>query len=82
MKLRILVIETAFGDDERELAAISGHLCPATLGAELANLPENGYEVYITHIKPGEIEAVMGEIAAQGGRRVAALRTGQLFEID
>jgi ribonuclease BN (tRNA processing enzyme) len=79
VKLKTLVIETAFGDDEHELAVISGHLCPSMLGRELAQLPANGYEVYITHIKPGEVEAVMAEIAAQGTRQVAALRSGQVF---
>jgi ribonuclease BN (tRNA processing enzyme) len=78
MRLRALVIETAFRDDEYELASISGHLCPAKLGAELAQMPGNGFDVYITHIKPGEVEAVMAEIAALGGgHRVVALRTGQ-----
>jgi ribonuclease BN (tRNA processing enzyme) len=82
LKLKVLVIETAFGDDEHELAVISGHLCPAMLGRELAQLPANGYEVYITHIKPGEVDAVMAEIAAQGMRNVAALRSGQFFTLS
>lgn len=80
MKLRALVIETAFRDDEHELATISGHLCPAMLGSELARLPNNDFDVYITHIKPGEIDAVMSEIVALGGRhRIAALQSGQLL---
>ncbi|MCW5633410.1 MAG: 3',5'-cyclic-nucleotide phosphodiesterase [Rubrivivax sp.] len=80
LRLRALVIETAFRDDEHELAAISGHLCPATLGQELARMPNNGFDVYITHIKPGEVEAVMAEIAALGDRHpVLALRSGQVL---
>ena len=35
MKVAHLVIETAFGDDERQLARISRHLCPSALGHEL-----------------------------------------------
>ncbi|MFO1285149.1 MAG: 3',5'-cyclic-nucleotide phosphodiesterase [Rubrivivax sp.] len=81
--LRALVIETAFRDDEHELATISGHLCPATLGSELARLPGNGVDVYITHIKPGEVEAVMAEIGALGAlgkrHRIAALQSGQVL---
>jgi ribonuclease BN (tRNA processing enzyme) len=77
LRVQALVIETAFGDDERELAGISGHLCPAMLGAELARLPA-GVDVYITHIKPGEVDAVMSEIAALGERhRILALQPGQ-----
>ena len=82
MRVRALVIETAFRDDEFELATISGHLCPATLGAELARLPRADFDVYITHIKPGEVDAVMAEIGAQGGTgRVVALQTGQVIHL-
>ena len=40
-------------------------------------------DVYITHIKPGEVDAVMSEIAAQvGGRhRISALASGQVMEL-
>ena len=66
LKVAHLVIETAFSDDERQLARISRHLCPAVLGHELAQLggPLNAsVNVHITHIKPGEMEAVMAQIA-------------------
>jgi ribonuclease BN (tRNA processing enzyme) len=76
-----LVIETAFRDDEHALASISQHLCPAQLQAELAALPAPA-DVYITHIKPGEVDAVMSEIAAQGSRhRIHALHTGQVMAL-
>ncbi len=67
MKLSALVIETAFSDEERQLARISRHLCPAALGHELQLLrgPLNEQiDVHITHIKPGETEAVMAEVTA------------------
>ncbi len=81
LDLRTLVIETAFGNDEQALARISQHLCPATLGPELAALPP-GAEVWITHIKPGEVDAVMAEVAALAvGRRVRALHTGQVLDV-
>ncbi|MCL4696833.1 MAG: 3',5'-cyclic-nucleotide phosphodiesterase, partial [Burkholderiaceae bacterium] len=72
---------TAFGDDERELAGISGHMCPALLGRELARLPA-ATDVYITHIKPGETEAVMAEVSALNGvHRLSALRSGQVLTL-
>ena len=75
LDLRALVIETAFGNDEQTLARISGHLCPATLADELAPLPETT-EVWITHIKPGEVRAVMAEVAPlAGGRRPVPCRS-------
>jgi phosphosulfolactate synthase (CoM biosynthesis protein A) len=48
-------------DDERQLADISRHLCPTALGQELAQLA-GSVDVHITHIKPGEMDAVMAEI--------------------
>ena len=80
-RVAMLVIETAFGDDERALAGISRHLCPADLQGELAQLA-TPTEVFITHIKPGEVDAVMTEIAAQGSRhRVRALASGDVMEL-
>jgi ribonuclease BN (tRNA processing enzyme) len=59
--LKFLNIETAFSNKERQLAEISRHHCPATLGEELAKLERNA-EIYIPHLTPGEIEPTMLEI--------------------
>jgi len=76
-----LVIETAFRDDEHALATISQHLCPSQLQQELACL-SGAADVYITHIKPGEVETVMSEIDAQTSRhRIQALCTGQVMTL-
>jgi ribonuclease BN (tRNA processing enzyme) len=80
-KIAALVIETAFSDEERQLAYISRHLCPAALGHELAQL-EGSVDVYITHIKPGEMSAVMDGIARQTTpHRIHALATGQRLSV-
>jgi ribonuclease BN (tRNA processing enzyme) len=82
LKIAHLVIETAFSNDEHELARISRHLCPATLGLELAEL-EGSVDVYITHVKPGESENVMQQIEALGlSHRVSALAAGQVMRLD
>jgi ribonuclease BN (tRNA processing enzyme) len=76
-----LVIETAFRNDERQLAAVSRHLHPTALGRELQLLAQ-GAQVYITHIKPGELDAVMGEISAIDHRhQVHALVAGQVMTL-
>jgi len=76
MNVKHLVIETAFSDEERHLARISRHLSPAVLGQELRQL-EGSVDVHITHIKPGELDAVMTQIGALGSRhRVRALAAG------
>ena len=79
-KVAHLVIETAFGDDESALAHISRHLCPAELGRELTHL-QGDVSVHITHIKPGEIHAVMAEVGALPiSHRLSALQAGQIIE--
>jgi len=81
MKVAQLVIETAFSDEERQLARISRHLCPAALGHELAQL-EGSVDVFITHIKPGETEAVMQEIGRLGTpHRIYTLTAGQQLRL-
>ncbi len=59
--LKFLIIETAFSDKDRGLAELAKHLCPSMLGEELAKLTLPA-EVYITHLKPSEIELTMQEI--------------------
>ncbi len=77
LPLTALVVETAFRDKESALADISRHLCPSRLRDELIQL-QRPTDVYITHIKPGEVDAVMSEIAAQQSHhRISALSTGQ-----
>jgi ribonuclease BN (tRNA processing enzyme) len=81
MKVAHLVIETAFSDEERQLARISRHLCPAALGHELAQLG-GAVDVHITHIKPGELDAVMSEIGQLGTpHRIHALSAGQVMRL-
>jgi ribonuclease BN (tRNA processing enzyme) len=79
LRVGALVIETAFRDDEHALATISQHLCPAQLRRELEALQAPA-DVFITHIKPGEVDAVMSEIGAHHSRhRISALVSGQVM---
>jgi ribonuclease BN (tRNA processing enzyme) len=78
--LRYLIIETAFCNRERDLAIASKHLCPSLLAEELAKL-ERSAEVFITHLKPGEIELTMQEIEECAGQyRPRMLQNNQVFE--
>ena len=80
MNVAHLVIETAFSDEELVLAEISSHLCPSLLSQELEQLA-GSVRVYITHIKPGEVEAVMAQIEAlESQHQVAALESGQVIK--
>ena len=78
--LRYLIIETAFCNRERQLAEVSKHLCPAMLAEELSKMARPA-EIYVTHLKPGEIELTMREIEEQAGQyRPRMLQNNQVFE--
>ena len=79
--LRYLIIETAFCNREKDLAIASKHLCPSMLAEELAKFKRKA-EVYITHLKPAEIELTMQEIqACAGARKPRMLENNQVFEL-
>jgi len=58
--LRYIIIETAFSNSEKNLAVLSKHLCPSLVAEELVQL-EHRAEIFITHLKPGELELTMRE---------------------
>jgi ribonuclease BN (tRNA processing enzyme) len=79
--LRYLIVETAFPDSEKDLAILSKHLCPSLLGEELAKFKREA-EIYITHLKPGEIELTMQKIENLAGRlRPVMLLNNQEFDL-
>lgn len=79
--LRYLIVETAFSNREHHLATISKHLCPSMLVEELACL-ERPAEIYITHLKPGQIELTMQEIEDGVGEfKPRMLQNNQVFEL-
>jgi len=79
--LKILIIETAFSNRERKIAESSRHLCPAMLLEELRNL-QSRPEIFITHLKPGQIELTMEEIEESIGEfRPRMLQNNQVFEL-
>jgi ribonuclease BN (tRNA processing enzyme) len=78
--LKYLIIETAFSDKDYELARLALHLCPSMLEEELAKLKRPA-EIYITHLKPSEIELTMQEIdEISGDHRPHPLHNNHVFE--
>ena len=78
--LRYLIIETAFSNVEKELALLSKHLCPSLLAEELCKLKLSP-EIFITHLKPGEVELTMQEIGeCVHGISPTMLLNGHVFE--
>ena len=76
-----LVIEIAFPESERLIATDSRHHCPSTLAEELRHAPA-GAQVLLTHIKPGELETVLADLAeCLPGVTLQALEAGQRIEL-
>lgn len=79
--LRYLIIETAFSNRERQLAVVSKHLCPSMLADELEKL-QHSPEIFITHLKPGQIELTMQEIEEGIGEfKPRMLQNNHVFEL-
>lgn len=78
--LEYLIVETAFSNAEKDLAVASKHLCPSLLAEELLKLKLNP-RIYVTHLKPGEVELTMQEVSECVRNFVPRmLQNGQLFE--
>jgi len=79
-KLRYLIIETAFSNGEKNLADLSLHLCPSLLAGELAKFKGDA-EIFVTHLKPGEVELTMREIETSMAKlNPRMLLNNQMFE--
>lgn len=80
VNLRYLIVETAFPNAEQELAVVSKHYCPRLLAEDLLKLKREP-EIYITHLKPGEVDLIMQEIGeCVHGVVPKMLQNGQVFE--
>ncbi|MGE5489883.1 MAG: MBL fold metallo-hydrolase [Actinomycetota bacterium] len=78
--LKHLIVECAFSNREERLALASKHMYPSLLAAELQKL-ERGCDIYITHLKPGQIELTMEEIAeCLGDFKPKMLQNNQVIE--
>jgi ribonuclease BN (tRNA processing enzyme) len=78
--LQYLIVETAFSNAELELAIKSKHFCPSLLAKDIVKLKRDP-EIFITHLKPGEVELTMQEISeCVSGFIPRMLKNGQVFK--
>jgi ribonuclease BN (tRNA processing enzyme) len=76
-----LVIETAFGDDDHQLAEHSRHLHPRLLATQLQRLASPA-QLLVTHVKPGDAEVIEQDFARLGLRgRLQLLRGGETLPL-
>jgi len=78
--LRYLIIETAFCNRDYAIAMASKHLCPSLLAEEISKLRLPA-EIFITHLKPGDMALTTSEVAAAlKAYQPRMLEHGQVFE--
>ncbi len=79
--LKYLLIETAFSNAELDLAIMSKHFCPSLLAKDIVKLKRDP-QIFITHLKPGEVELTMQEISeCITGSVPKMLQNGHVFEL-
>jgi len=79
--LDLLIVEAGFANAARELAARTGHYCPETLAADLARLDYRP-RLLVTHLKPGQEDEIMDELAAAlPDHEIQRLQGGECFTL-
>lgn len=78
--LAALLMEVSFPNDLADLAGVSGHHTPASLGDELAKLADEELPILLYHIKPVFHAKVTRELAKIKGRDLNILELGDQFE--
>lgn len=79
--LKYVIVETSFSNAEISLAQRSKHLCPSLLIDELHKFNKMA-QIYITHLKPGEGEAIMREVESDAAQfKPIALQHSQVFHL-
>ena len=82
-KLKHVLIETSFTDQDRFLADLSRHYCPASLAQSIQPFAP-GVQVWISHLKPGQSGQIMSELS-QGNRlgdmQPMPLQVDQVFKL-
>jgi ribonuclease BN (tRNA processing enzyme) len=76
--LRAVITETSFPNELQDLAQVSGHLTPASLGHELTKL-EKDVPVYLYGGKPKHLAAIRRQVKALKRKRLQLLVQGKTY---
>jgi cAMP phosphodiesterase len=80
--LKAIFVETSFHDEMAHIAALSGHLTPATLEMELEKLKDRNVEIYLFHMKPlQDLDSFKQAIGMIRNRNIHMLHDGQIVKI-
>ena len=74
-----LLIETSFPDSMAQLAEVSRHFTPASLGRELGKLNHNGLDILAVHIKPAYRDTIIAELKALNISGLGIMEPGKTY---
>lgn len=77
--LNALLIEASFPDSMAQLAEVSRHFTPASLGRELGKLNHNGLDILAVHIKPAYRDTIIEELAALNIAGLGVMEPGRTY---
>jgi len=75
-RVRVLITEVSFPNDQHALAVASGHMTPALFAKELEKMTVIPERIFISHVKPYYRETIQMEVARIGGVQVEFLHDG------
>ena len=78
-RLKHVFIDCSFTNSEIDIALASKHYCPSTLLADITSMPK-ATKFFVTHLKPGQENLIMGELMANSDFQFTALTSGLQFE--
>lgn len=79
--LKAVVVEAAFPNEFDELSAVSNHLTPIKLKAELEKFPERKCPVYVINIKPMYRETVISQLEELSISGLEIVELGRVYQI-
>jgi cAMP phosphodiesterase len=78
-RLKCVITEISFSNDDDALARSSGHMTPRILASELEKLRRR-VPVLVTHTKPGHLARIERELAALGLKDVSLIEEGKTYQ--
>lgn len=77
-----MIIETAFSEEEVELAKLAKHYCPGLLAQDLEKLKHN-VKIGISHLKPGDEQHIFQQCRDKINNKhvLCHLASGDSFQI-
>lgn len=80
-RLDVLIVETAFANDDHAISRLAKHYCPELLAEDLKKLRHRP-QIYITHNKPGEEDVIFAECRqALADRDIRRLSSGDVITL-